>query len=216
MKYILKCTLSGIAAMHEKDIVHNDVKANNIMIQTTRPESKKEWQIAKVQITDLEDSAYLHYPESAVVGAQLGNIMWRSPEAHAMGPIRKPSDMFSFGLVCIYAMTQILPFAIDTTDLPEEIEPLAVILERQISYFAEEQDLHAFLRYLGHKPEWVEIFQVVARVFEEGQPRRPFRRWKGIDVDQVDAFRNLILGLMNFDPARRLTTQQALEHEWFR
>lgn len=67
------------------------------MVQMTSSES--EWKIAKVQIVDLEDSAYLRHPESAVMGAQVGNIMWRSPEAHAMGPIRKPSDMFSFGLV---------------------------------------------------------------------------------------------------------------------
>lgn len=67
------------------------------MVNITSPES--EWKIAKVQIVDLEDSAYLRQPESAIVGAQVGNMMWRSPEAHAMGPIRKPSDMFSFGLV---------------------------------------------------------------------------------------------------------------------
>lgn len=74
-----------------------DIKANNIMVQMTPPES--EWKIAKVQVVDLEDSAHLRGPESAVIGAQVGNIMWRSPEAHAMGPIRKPSDIFSFGLV---------------------------------------------------------------------------------------------------------------------
>lgn len=54
--------------------------------------------IEKVQVVDLEDAAHLP-PGSAVIGAQVGNIMWRSPEAHAMGPIWKPSDMFSFGIV---------------------------------------------------------------------------------------------------------------------
>lgn len=43
-------------------------------------------------------------------------------------------------------MTQILPFAVDDSELSEDIEPLAVVLERQISYFAEEKDLNAFLR----------------------------------------------------------------------
>lgn len=113
-------------------------------------------------------------------------------------------------------MTRLLPFAVDEAELPEEIEPLAVVLERQMSYFAEEADLNAFLRYLGDNSEWVEIYRAVASAFAEGQPRRPFGRWEGIEVEQDDLFRDLVLGLTRFDPAKRLTAQQALEHEWFR
>lgn len=113
-------------------------------------------------------------------------------------------------------MTRILPFAVDESELAEGIDPLAVVLELQISYFGEVDDLNAFLRYLGDKPEWVEIFQAVASAFAGDQPRRPFRLWEGIEVDQADSFRSLILGLTNFDPAKRLTAQQALEHEWFK
>lgn len=215
MKQILKCTLSGIAAMHEKNIIHNDIKANNIMVHMTSPES--EWKIAKVQVVDLEDSALLPTPTSYIAGMQLGNPMWRSPEAHASGPIRKPSDMFSFGLVCIYAMTQMLPLFVDESEVPEEGERLAVVLERQISFFAKRKDLDAFLRYLDDNSEWIETFQAVASPFAEGhKPTRPFELWGGIDVDQADSFRSLILGLTNFDPASRLTAQQALEHEWFK
>lgn len=112
-KRVLKCALAGIAALHDRNIVHNgnrilllskfcakpwtDVKPNNIMIDVAS--SEFESKVKKVQLVDLEDSAYLHHPSSAIVGAQVGNITWRSPEAHAMGPVRKPSDMFSFGLV---------------------------------------------------------------------------------------------------------------------
>lgn len=96
-------------------------------------------------------------------------------------------------------MTQILPFAVDESELLEAIEPLAVVLERQISYFAEEKDLNAFLRYLGDNSEWLQIFQAVASAFAEGQPRRPFRLWEAIDVEQADSFKDLFLGLTNFD-----------------
>jgi hypothetical protein len=34
-----------------------------------------------------------------MIGRQAGNWMWRSPEAHAQGPLNKPSDIFSFALV---------------------------------------------------------------------------------------------------------------------
>ncbi len=73
-----------------------DVKANNVLIQTK--ESATGTDIELVQLADLEDAAHLP-PGTAAMGAQLGNWMWRSPEAHAQGPIEKPSDMFSFGVV---------------------------------------------------------------------------------------------------------------------
>lgn len=38
-------------------------------------------------------------PGSAILGRQLGNWMWRSPEAHAEGPMNTFSDVFSFGIV---------------------------------------------------------------------------------------------------------------------
>lgn len=54
--------------------------------------------IDQVQLADLEDSAYVP-PNCDIVGKQAGNWMWRSPEAHASGPVNKPSDMLSFGIV---------------------------------------------------------------------------------------------------------------------
>jgi len=36
--------------------------------------------------------------------------------------------------------------------------------------------------------------------------------WKGIDEE----FRDLVVGLTKFDPAKRLTAREALDHEWFK
>jgi len=47
--------------------------------------------VTEVRLADLEDSAIV--PQgSAIIGRQMGNWMWRSPEAHAEGPMNKPSD----------------------------------------------------------------------------------------------------------------------------
>ena len=54
--------------------------------------------VKQVQLADLEDAAHVP-PGRAVVGAQVGNLMWRCPEAHAAGAVNKPSDIFSFGIV---------------------------------------------------------------------------------------------------------------------
>lgn len=54
--------------------------------------------VAQVKLTDIEDAAYVPV-NCAIVGRQVGNWMWRSPEAHAEGQVNKPSDMFSFAIV---------------------------------------------------------------------------------------------------------------------
>ena len=54
--------------------------------------------IEQVQLADIEDAAYVP-AGSDIMGKQVGNWMWRSPEAHAQGRVNKPSDIFSFGVV---------------------------------------------------------------------------------------------------------------------
>lgn len=82
------------------------------MIQTK--ECSRDTDVQQVQLVDLEDTVHLP-PGRATMGIQVGNWMWRSPEAHAQGPVEKSSDMFSFGLVVstLLSCPQI-----------EEIEPL--------------------------------------------------------------------------------------------
>lgn len=247
LKSILERALRGLAMLHERDIVHNgkmlrfvshveianlasDIKPDNILIQMEQNAPGAE--IREVRLADLEDSAYVP-PSRVLRDAQLGNWMWRSPESHAMGPIEKPSDMFSLGTVvssfsaglsarnysisakCIYVMIQGVIFPVNEVELPEEVDKLAVVLEHQISYFADEDGFNGFLSYIGAENDWYEIFVVIKRGFGEEQPRRPFELWQGRGVDDCD-FKDLIRGLTDFDPKKRFTAQQALSHRWFR
>jgi serine/threonine protein kinase len=96
IKRILRDSLRGIATLHEKGIVHTDVKPNNIMVDWDEADGNTI--IRQVQIADIEDAAYV--PDNfAIVRRQVGNWMWRSPEAHASAQVHKPSDIFSFGVV---------------------------------------------------------------------------------------------------------------------
>lgn len=73
-----------------------DIKPDNILVQLSG--DAPGFQTEKVLITDMENAHDLS-PGRAVAGAALGNIMWRSPEAHAKGPMHLPSDMYAFGIV---------------------------------------------------------------------------------------------------------------------
>ncbi len=75
-----------------------DIKANNILVE--RKEDYGGMGIEQVQLADIEDAAYVP-PGCDVVGKQVGNWMWRSPEAHAQGCVNKSSDIFSFGGVVV-------------------------------------------------------------------------------------------------------------------
>ncbi|KAI8944636.1 kinase-like protein [Xylaria longipes] len=207
-KRILKDALRGLAVLHDHDIVHTDIKPNNILIDRKQTDGTV---IEQVQLADLEDSAHVP-PNCDIVGKQAGNWMWRSPEAHASGPVNKPSDMFSFGVVCIYAVHKRIIFAVSEEELGGGEEILAHVLERQISYFADEEGLDALYKHLGDDNPWVQVLDILRGGFSKDNPRRPVSLWKDVDPE----LRSLVGGLTNFDPAKRLTAREALEHPWFK
>jgi len=101
-------------------------------------------------------------------------------------------------------------FAVSDEKLGEGEERLAVVLERQISYFADADGVNALLDHLGDSP-WCEVFKVICDGFNQSNLLRPVARWVNLDTD----FKDLVGGLTNFDPAKRLTAHEALAHRWF-
>ncbi|KAK2808803.1 hypothetical protein FQN49_008679 [Arthroderma sp. PD_2] len=203
-KRILRDAFQGLAVLHDNHIVHNDMKANNILVD------RQGGVVTDVRLSDIEDAAVVP-PGSEIAGRQLGNWMWRSPESHAEGPMNSPSDIFSFAIVCIYAVHRRLIFAVDESELGEGEEILAHVIERQISYFADAESIQEFLEHIRESP-WAEIFKVTRNGFNKENPRRPFALWKGVDP----VFKDLICRMTNFNPAKRITAWEALKHEWFK
>ncbi|EAS29543.3 serine/threonine protein kinase [Coccidioides immitis RS] len=134
-KQILKATLRGIAELHSHDIVHLDIKPDNIMVnyRGTGPETIVE----QVQLIDLENAAYL--PKGRCIKGMLpGNDSWRSPEGYFKGELNKPTDIFSFAAVCIYAMLGQVIFGADDDLRKHESQgafPHIIRLQRQVSFF---------------------------------------------------------------------------------
>ncbi|KAI7595945.1 hypothetical protein KC316_g181 [Hortaea werneckii] len=98
---ILRTSLEAIADLHERDVVHLDVKPDNILVDYEQHDEATT--MKRVMLSDLENAA--HLPNGRCIKGMLaGSDVWRSVEAHLKGELSKPTDMFSFGRVCIFAM----------------------------------------------------------------------------------------------------------------
>lgn len=103
-------------------------------------------------------------------------------------------------------------FAVGEEELEDgRVDPLSIVIERQISYFADADGITAFLKHLGDDNPWVQVFEIIRDGFNQENPRKPFYLWKGTDED----FKSLICGMTNFDPTKRITAREALTHKWF-
>lgn len=70
IKGILRDSLRGITALHEKGIVYTDIKANNILVNWDETDGNTT--IQRVQIADIEDSEYIP-DDCAIVRRQVRN-----------------------------------------------------------------------------------------------------------------------------------------------
>lgn len=107
-------------------------------------------------------------------------------------------------------MTKQVVLAVDKAQLPERIEVLDVVLERQLSYFSDLEGLEELTRYLGDSP-WAQLMAMIVADSNAENPRRPVGLWQDINPE----FKDLVIRMMIVDPTRRLTANEALEHSWF-
>jgi serine/threonine protein kinase len=103
---LLANLLEGIRFIHSQNIIHRDIKPQNILIV-----NREENYIPK--ITDfgiskrLKPSKGTHFSNS-LIGA--GTIAYSSPEQLADHSIRKNTDLWSFGVIAFQVLTGELPF----------------------------------------------------------------------------------------------------------
>ncbi|KAM5443600.1 RIBULOSE-phosphate 3-epimerase [Microsporum ferrugineum] len=165
--------------------------------------------VKRAQIGDLEMGSMIP-PSLNVRGARLGNPMWRSLESHAAARINTPSDIFSFGLVCIYTMLRKIIFHTDG-ECTSNAEKERIIVKRLLSHFGDGPGLVGLLEHLeDDSAEWRDILVAVVDEFTPDDPRKPFSMWDDVD----ETFRDIVGRMTSLDPARRTTAKDALEHPW--
>ena len=99
--------LQGLAAAHEKNVVHRDVKAGNIMLAPLAEGGYR------VKILDFGQSRVSEEPSLQTIdhnGAVVGSIYAMSPEQLGNEPLDLRTDLYSLGCVFYQALTLQRPF----------------------------------------------------------------------------------------------------------
>lgn len=111
----------GLSAAHNKEIIHRDIKSENVMVTKDDVVKIMDFGLAKLKgVSKLTES-----------GATVGTIAYMSPEQTRSEEVDSRSDIFSLGVVLYELITGKLPFqgdhnaAIIYSICYEEPEPLA-------------------------------------------------------------------------------------------
>ncbi|RMY90897.1 hypothetical protein D0862_09851 [Hortaea werneckii] len=207
---VLRQVGEAIQELHSKDWMHLDVKPDNVLVNcNTNQEGCKTVTDAALGDFDLvckcEQARPLHTPYA------IGNVMWRSPEGQTGRGVTKASDIYSFGLVCIYALGggDLLLLNNYQELAGRGVTPEQEILTRHFAYFGPVPD--AVFEDFGDE-NWSAALKGAAVIADElvkDDPRLRFERW-GEELGP-EALR-MIAGMVALNPKARLDINQIMAH----
>src|SRR5690606_22099289 len=96
---IMKQIASAISHAHENDIVHRDIKPQNILINKN----------GQVKVTDFGIAMALSATSLTQTNSILGSVHYLSPEQARGGQATKKSDIYSIGIVFFELLTGRIP-----------------------------------------------------------------------------------------------------------
>lgn len=99
-------TLSGLSAVHERKMVHRDVKPSNILID----------EAGRARLTDFGIATFLEETTSLTAGDKaVGSPHFMAPEQWRGAEVSVRTDLYAMGLVLYYALSARLPYEGEAT-----------------------------------------------------------------------------------------------------
>src|SRR6476661_2213631 len=151
--------VNALAAAHQVEIVHRDVKPENIMLRPDGYVKVLDFGIAKlaeqeVPATMPRDEALLLVETN--LGSILGTVRYMSPEQACGGQVNNSTDIWSLGVVLYEMVTGHAPF---TGDTPREV--MSSILEKEPA---------PLTHYIAHAP--AELQQIISKALRKDREQR--------------------------------------------
>ncbi|KAF2702783.1 kinase-like protein [Pleomassaria siparia CBS 279.74] len=200
-KKTLRRVGEAIQELHGKDWIHIDVKPDNMLVNWTCDKEGN-------KTVTLEDGKSRQTPHA------VENAMWRSPEGQTGRSVTKASDIFSFILVCIYALGGGGFLLLDDHhELANRgIAPEQEILVRHFSYFGPAPE---GLFKPVNSEDWCSALKAASEIADEAVKEQPELRFKRRGEELDPEAQNMISGMTNLDPLARTTIYQVLMHQWW-
>jgi len=98
---IMRQLTSAIAHAHENDIVHRDIKPQNILMD----------RFGQIKVTDFGIAVALSATSLTQTNSIVGSVHYLSPEQARGGMATKKSDIYSIGIVLFELLTGKIPFS---------------------------------------------------------------------------------------------------------
>jgi eukaryotic-like serine/threonine-protein kinase len=114
---ILDGVLRALEAAHAANVVHRDLKPDNIFLVTARdrePERVKLLDFGVAKLVERASGASASRSHRTETGTVVGTPSYMAPEQAAGKPVSGPSDIYSLGVVAFELVTGRLPFESDS------------------------------------------------------------------------------------------------------
>ncbi|KAK7757180.1 hypothetical protein SLS62_000729 [Diatrype stigma] len=216
-KLILQQAAKAIKILHDNHWIHFDVKPDVVMLDWSRHEDKEEMRIDRVALSDMDYASPMTGGREPWPGPY-GTPEWRSPEGQVYGGWGYHSDVFSFGLVCLFTVTGARTTHPSFKGLKEDgISPSRYVLSCLFHYFGPPPE--GLLRKVGG-----EKAKVMIRIWEEDYQNSVgenelgrFQEWDEHRFPLLDPDTKRFLSrILNLDPAKRPTITEVLEDPWWK
>ena len=99
----------GVSAVHDRDIIHRDLKVDNIMV-VERDDEPEVVKLLDFGIAKSVGSSALGIRPLTRLGVVVGSPAYMSPEQFAGGELDARTDVYALGIVAYEMLTGVLPF----------------------------------------------------------------------------------------------------------
>ncbi|AEO62063.1 hypothetical protein MYCTH_2312992 [Thermothelomyces thermophilus ATCC 42464] len=212
-KKILRRVGEALQELHNKNWIHIDVKPDNVLVNWACDHNGNKT-VSEVVLGDFDIAFKSEDGRPRQTPYAIGNVTWRSPEGQTGRGVTKASDIFSFGLVCIYVLGGAdLLLLDDYQELAKHgISPEQEILVRHFSYFGPVTE--GLLRQVDSE-DWCNALKGASEMAEVAVKEQPELRFEWWGKELGPEAQNMISGMTKMDPMARMTIDEVLAHPWW-